>query len=53
MRTLRRILLATLAAGVLLGQGLVGSSASAGTSHSDQVKIVPSPRVYGETVASS
>jgi hypothetical protein len=49
MRTLRRILLATLAAGVLLGQGLVGSSASAGTSHSDQVKIVPSPRVYGET----
>ncbi|HEY6743964.1 MAG TPA: hypothetical protein VI110_16510 [Lapillicoccus sp.] len=49
MRTLRRILLSTLAAGVLLGQGLVGASASAGASHSDQVKIVPSPRVYGET----
>jgi hypothetical protein len=49
MRTVRRILLGLLAASVLCGPGLVAASASADTAHPDQVKIVPSPRVYGET----
>ncbi len=49
MRTLRRVLLGMLAGGVLLGQGLTGSSASADSTHPGQVKIVPSPRVYGQT----
>jgi hypothetical protein len=49
MRTVRRILLGLLAASVLCGPGLGLASANAGTTHSDQVKIVPSPRVYGET----
>ena len=49
MRTLRRILLGVLAAGVLVGQGVMASSATAETSDSGQVKIVPSNRVYGET----
>jgi hypothetical protein len=47
MRTLRRILLCTLAVGVLFGQGLAVSSANTG--HSAEVTIEPSPRVYGET----
>ena len=50
MRTVRRILLGLLAASVLCGPGMVAASASADTTiDSDQVKIVPSPRVYGET----
>ena len=50
MRTVRRILLGLLAASVLCGPGMVAASASADTTiDSDQVQIVPSPRVYGET----
>jgi hypothetical protein len=49
MRTPRRILLGVLAVGVLFGQGLAGSSASASTGQSGQVTIDPTPRVYGET----
>ena len=49
MRTLRRILLCTLAVGVLFGQGLAVSSARADTGSSAPVTIEPSPKVYGET----
>jgi hypothetical protein len=49
MRTVRRILLGLLAASGLCGPWLSAATASADTTHSDQVKIVPSPRVYGET----
>lgn len=49
MRTLRRVLLGLLAGSVLFGQALTGSSASAGTTHPGEVRILPSPSVYGET----
>jgi hypothetical protein len=49
MRTVRRILLGLLAASVLCGPGLAAAGAHADTTDSDQVKIVASPRVYGET----
>ena len=49
MHTLRRVLLSLLAGGVLIGQGMTGLTASADTTHQDQVRIVPSQRVYGET----
>lgn len=49
MRTVRRVLLSLLVGGVLVGQALTGPSASADTTHTDEVRIVPSPRVYGQT----
>ncbi|MGV1007879.1 MAG: hypothetical protein ACOYBY_04630 [Dermatophilaceae bacterium] len=49
MRKLRGALLGVLAGGVLLGQALTGSSASAETTDPGQVRIVPSPLVYGQT----
>jgi hypothetical protein len=49
MRIVRRILLGLLAASVLSGPGLAAASASADTARLDEVSIVPSPQVYGET----
>jgi hypothetical protein len=49
MRTLRGVLLGMLAAGLLVGQGLVASTASASSANPDRVRIVAPHRVYGET----
>ena len=49
MRTLRRVLLGLLAVGALGSQFLTAPTASADTSAQDEVRIVPSQRVYGET----
>jgi hypothetical protein len=49
MRTLRRVLLGVLAMGLMVGQGLVASTASASGADHGKVRIEPTPRVYGET----
>src|SRR5689334_22927925 len=49
MRTLRRVLLGLLAVGALSAQFLSASTASADTAAHHTVRIVPSPRVYGDT----
>jgi hypothetical protein len=49
MRTLRRVLLGLLAVGALNAQFLSAPTASADTAAQDNVRIVPSQRVYGET----
>ncbi len=49
MRKLRRVLLGLLAVGALGSQFLTAPTASADTTHQDNVRVVPSQRVYGET----
>ena len=49
MRTHRQVLLFLLAVGALCGQFLTAPTASADTAAQDNVRIVPSQRVYGET----
>ena len=49
MRTLRRVLLGVLTVGLVIGQGLVASSASPSVTGDGQVRIEPTHRVNGQT----